>query len=515
MEGKGKVWLAGAGPGDAGLLTVKTKQLMEEAEVIVYDALISTEILSQISDDKELVYVGKRSGSHSVLQKEINEILLEEAQKGKKVLRLKGGDPFIFGRGGEELELLVKHQIPFEVVPGVTSAAAVPAYAGIPITHRNYASSFHVITGHTKEGRACRIDYDSLVKTRGTLVFLMGISSMEEILKGLLDAGMDSDTPAAVLEKGTLATQHRVVSTITGLPGAAKKSKIGTPAILLVGKVCALSEAFHWAEDRPLGGKQILITRPRQNSSRLAEKLRSLGAQVIELPAIVTETISPNLALEEVFAHFGNRAEEEWLVFTSPIGVQVFFEQMVRQKMDMRNILGRASEVKFAAIGSATERALNTYGFHADLVPDVYCAGSLGKELADRAAPQSQVTVVRAADGSEELIPPLEKAGITVEDIPLYHTHYKTHSHIREQISGLFHAGEIHAVTFTSASTVRGFVKGIELEDYKNILAVCIGEQTGQEAAKYGMQVRIAKQATIDSMIELLGQALKMKHPCD
>ena len=226
MEKSGKVWLAGAGPGDAGLLTVRTKQLLEEADVIVYDALISAEILSQIPDGTELIHVGKRSGHHLVPQEGINEILLEEAQKGKKVLRLKGGDPFIFGRGGEELELLKENGIPFEVVPGVTSAEAVPAYAGIPITHRDYTSSFHVITGHPRKDGTSRIDYPSLVGLGGTLVFLMGIASMETILKGLMDAGMNENMPAAVLEKGTLAAQRRVVSTVSGLPKAAKEAGI-------------------------------------------------------------------------------------------------------------------------------------------------------------------------------------------------------------------------------------------------------------------------------------------------
>lgn len=508
MEQTGKVWLAGAGPGDAGLLTVKTTQLLQEADVIVYDALISAEILSQIPDEKELIHVGKRSGHHLVPQEEINEILLAEALKGKKVLRLKGGDPFIFGRGGEELELLVEHQIPFEVVPGVTSAAAVPAYAGIPITHRDFTSSFHVITGHHRKDGSSRIDYPALVNLKGTLVFLMGISSMVAILKGLQDAGMDKHTPAAVLEKGTLAAQRRVVSTVEGLVDAAAEAGIGTPAIILVGDVCGLADTFHWAEDRILGGKQILITRPKQNSSRLAEKLRRLGAQVIELPSIVTEPITPNQALLQALNQFGNRAKEEWLVFTSPIGVQIFFAQLTEYKMDIRTLLRRTAEMKIAAIGSATEKELNHFGLQVDLMPDVYCAAKLGADLAKEAKEGSYVTVVRAKEGSEELIPPLEQAGIHAEDIPLYETVYKTHGHIRDKITALFEAEEVDAVTFTSASTVRGFVNAMNLADYSKILAICIGEQTAAEAAKYGMQIRISKQATIDSLTELIQEEL-------
>ncbi|MBU3876025.1 uroporphyrinogen-III C-methyltransferase [Faecalicatena sp. AGMB00832] len=504
MEQKGKVWLAGAGPGDAGLLTVKTRQLMESVDIIVYDALISAEILSLIPADKEMVHVGKRSGHHMVPQEETNQILLAEALKGKKVLRLKGGDPFVFGRGGEELELLKEHGIPFEIVPGITSAAAVPAYAGIPITHREYTSSFHVITGHPRKDGTSRVDYPSLVNLKGTLVFLMGISSMETILIGLMEAGMDPSVPAAVLEKGTLSSQRRVVSTVGNLAKEAKKAEIGTPAIILVGEVCALADLFHWAEDRPLGGRQILITRPRENSSRLADRLRALGAQVIELPSIDTKTISPNPALSHAMKEFGYRTKEEWLVFTSPIGVRIFFEQMVEMKMDLRKLFACPAKVKIAAIGSATERELRERGLFADLVPAVYCAEDLGKEIAVAAEPGSRVTIVRASIGSQELLPPLEKAGLEVVDTPLYETIYETHEQIREKIQEQFKAGEIDMVTFTSASTVKGFVHALRLEDYRPIHAVCIGEQTAAEARKYGMRISISKKASIDSMVELI-----------
>ena len=236
---------------------------MDEADVIIYDALISAEILSLIPDGKEWIYVGKRSGHHCVRQEEINQILLREAKAGKNVLRLKGGDPFVFGRGAEEVECLAAEGIPFEIIPGVTSALAVPAYAGIPITHRDFASSFHVITGHAKEGKKIEIPYDALAKLNGTLIFLMGITAMEEICRGLIQAGMDENTPAAVLEKGTTARQRRLVSTLARLWEDAKTFQVQTPAIILVGKVCTLSEKFDWVKNLPLWGKQILTTRPR------------------------------------------------------------------------------------------------------------------------------------------------------------------------------------------------------------------------------------------------------------
>ena len=509
-ERKGKVWLAGAGPGDASLLTLKAARLIEKADVIVYDALISAETLSRIPENKEVIYVGKHAGNHPVPQEEINRILVREAEKGKQVLRLKGGDPFVFGRGGEELELLIRKGIPFEIVPGVTSAAAVPAYAGIPVTHRDYASSFHVITGHARKGGRVDLDFPALVRLKGTLVFLMGLSAMEFLLNGLTEAGMDPDTPAAVLENGTCAGQRRVTATVGTLKEASDRAGIKTPAIIVVGKVCALSSQMHWAEDRVLGGRQFLVTRPRQSSSSLAERLRDLGAQVIEMPAIRTEPICPNRRLREALETFGTHADQEWLVFTSPAGADLFFDQLMELGMDLRSLLARGAKVRIAAIGSGTAAALRKRGLIPDLVPRVYSAAALGEALAETAAEGSRITVARAEKGSEELLPPLLKAGLDVDDIPLYRTLYETHPLLKDRIRELLEQGRIDAVTFTSASTVRGFTGAVECADYTGIRAVCIGEQTAAEAAKYGMQIQVSDQASMDAMVgkivELFGK---------
>ena len=509
-ERKGKVWLAGAGPGDASLLTLKAARLIEKADVIVYDALISAETLSRIPEKKEVIYVGKHAGDHPVPQEEINRILVREAEKGKQVLRLKGGDPFVFGRGGEELELLIRAGIPFEIVPGVTSAAAVPAYAGIPVTHRDYASSFHVITGHARKGGRVDLDFPALVRLKGTLVFLMGLSAMEFLLNGLTEAGMDPDTPAAVLENGTCAGQRRVTATVGTLKEASDCAGIKTPAIIVVGKVCALSSQMHWAEDRVLGGRQFLVTRPRQSSSSLAERLRDLGAQVIEMPAIRTEPICPNRRLREALETFGTHADQEWMVFTSPAGADLFFDQLMELGMDLRSLLVRGAEVRIAAIGSGTAAALGKRGLIPDLVPRVYSAAALGEALAETAAEGSRITVARAEKGSEELLPPLLKAGLDVDDIPLYRTLYETHPLLKDRIRELLEQGRIDAVTFTSASTVRGFTGAVECADYTGIRAVCIGEQTAAEAAKYGMQIQVSDQASMDAMVgkivELFGK---------
>lgn len=502
MKKTGKVWLAGAGPGDAGLLTIKTRELMEEADVIVYDALISTEIISLIPNEKECIYVGKRSGNHVVPQEEINWILLEQAQAGKKVLRLKGGDPFVFGRGGEELELLTEHGIPYEIVPGITSAVAVAAYAGIPITHRDFTSSFHVITGHPRKDGVSRIDYEALVKLNGTLVFLMGISSMPDICQGLLNAGMRPDMPAAVLERGTTSRQRNLISDISHLTERAKEEKIQTPAIILVGEVCALEKEFSWAKKRTLGGRQFLVTRPRQNSSGLAKRLRDCGAQVLEVPAISTKPIEQNQELEAAIK--GKGASERWLVFSSPIGVRTFFEQLLAMDMDVRSLMNDGCELKVAAIGSATGKELKKYGLCADVIPDVFNAKQLGEAIAKEAKRDSEIVIVRAKEGSKELVPPLKAAGLKVLDIATYETVYEVNEILCEKVKEAILQQEIDAVTFTSASTVRGFVNGLKDIDHTAVKAVCIGEQTAEEARKYGMQILVAKEASIDSMMELL-----------
>lgn len=507
-EKQGKVWLAGAGPGDGALLTVKTRDLISTADVIVYDALVSAEIRSLFPEKTRCINVGKRSGCHPVPQHEINEILAREAGEGRRVLRLKGGDPFVFGRGGEEIERLLEAGIPYEVVPGVTSAVAVPAYAGIPVTHRDYTSSFHVITGHARKGKDVEIPFQELVRLNGTLIFLMGITALPGIVRGLLDAGMDPSMPSAVLEKGTSSRQRKVVAPLCKLPDAAAEKKIKTPAIIVVGKVCSLSDEFEWTDERPLDGVQVAVTRPEQSMSSLSGRLRNLGAQVIELPAIRTVPIVPNPELEAALARFGSRAGEEWLVFTSPAGVRIFYEQLQKTGKDMRWLFGRPAslgvQVKTAAIGKSTAREMQKYGLAADVVPEVYCAKKLGEAIAHVASPDSAVTIFRARKGSQELLPPLEKAGIWAEDIPLYDTCSRVNEELHDSVLDMLQNGEIDFVTFTSASTVTGFTSALPEMDFKKVCGICIGEQTAREAAQYGIQTVIAEEASMDSMTELM-----------
>lgn len=486
-QNKGKVWLVGAGPSDAGLFTLKGKAILEKADVVVYDKLVGQGVMAMIPGHVRKISVGKTAGHHPIPQHEINRILLEEALAGNRVVRLKGGDPFVFGRGGEELELLCKHQIPFEIVPGITSAVSVPAYNGIPVTHRDCCSSLHIITGHTKKSEEAEVDYEALVKVGGTMVFLMGVTAMPKICKGLLDAGMRADMPAALLERGTTAHQRRVVSTLAKLPEDAKAAGLKPPAIIVVGEVCALSEEFHWAEDRPLGTMKIAVTRPKDRSSALAEKLAELGAEVALMPAIETAPIEDNTRLEEALDRIG---EYSWIVFTSVAGVQTFYSAMKARRMDVRSLAG----IRFAVIGTGTAKAVEKQGIFVELMPEVYSGKALGELLARTVKRQERILIPRAKIGTEDVIRPLKEAGLSFDDIAVYDT--------REIKQTGIYDDSVDLVAFTSASTVRGFVKQNPDADFSGVKAICIGEQTAAAAKEWGMQVAVSEKATIDSMVE-------------
>ena len=492
MAGKtGKVWLVGAGPGGPGLLTVKGQELLAQAEVVVYDRLVGPGILARIPRTAEAIDVGKKSGNHPVPQWQINEILLEKALEGKRVVRLKGGDPFVFGRGGEELELLIEHGVPFEVVPGITSAVAVPAYNGIPVTHRDCTTSFHVITGHTRKGEGPSVDFKTLAALDATLVFLMGLSALGDIASGLISAGMDENIPAAVLEKGTTAHQRRVVSTLKNIEAETRAAEIQSPAIIVVGKVCAYSEQFAWADKRPLGGVRVLVTRPQESASALTGKLTALGAEVTEIPSIETVPIPDNTALRDALSRL---PEFQWLALTSPAGVRIFFEELLQNGLDTRALSG----LKIAAVGSATAAALRERGIRADLTPKTYDGAHLGEMLANETG---KILLVRAETGSPELPEALKKAGKDFEEVPAYRTVFRADGVLSPEE---FFTGPKDFAAFTSASTVEGFVRRAEGMDFAKVNALCIGEQTARKAREAGMQATVSHAATMDSMIEKL-----------
>ena len=430
-----------------------------------------------------------------MVQEDINKVLLEEAQKGNKVVRLKGGDPFLFGRGGEELELLSENGISYEIVPGVTSPISVPAYNGIPVTHRDFCSSLHIITGHKRAGQTYDIDFRALTQTKGTLVFLMGIAALEDICKGLLNGGMDPDMPAAVLQKGTTAGQKRVVATVSTLNAEVDRQGIETPAIIVVGKVCSLADRFAWYEKLPLAGWKVLVTRPRQHISKTADLLRKKGAEVLELPSICTVPVEDNSRLYEAFEKL---AAYQWIIFTSPVGVEIFFDEMDRKEMDVRS-LGQA---KIAVIGEGTKKKLKEHHLLADFMPSVYDGETLGTELAKELQGDEKILIPRAEAGNKKLTELLEQTGAKVDDIATYTTCYEKSRLIDEKKE--FETGSVDCVVFTSASTVRGFVEGTPGLDYTSVKAACIGKQTKAAADAYGMQTRMAKKATIESLIELV-----------
>lgn len=493
----GKVVLVGAGPGDAGLLTLRGRAALENADVVLYDRLVGDEVLSMIPARTERIDVGKNSGNHPIPQDKINAILLEKARDGKTVVRLKGGDPYLFGRGAEELESLILEGVDFEVVPGITSALAVPAYAGIPLTHRDFSSSVHIMTGHAKAGAPPDIDYESLVRLRGTFVFVMGLTTLSAICGGLLGAGMDPETPAAIIENGTRPHQRKLVATVSTLAESAPRQGFSPPSLVVVGDVCALSERIDWFSRMPLSGVGVLVTRPKPGCALMSEKLRALGCGVTEYPCI--ETVPVNVP-ESLFENIGRY---DWAVFTSAVGVKLFFDGLVACGRDVRALAG----VKLAAIGGGTAREMLSCGAIADFVPDEYSGAKLAEGLASRVASGERLLLFRAAAGGDELPQTLLEHGFAFDDVGAYETLYKNAdaSGIRSRLE----SGGFDYVTFTSASTVTGFARSMQGLDLRKVNGVCIGEKTAACAKEYGINTYVSEAATIDSMIGLIRSLAK------
>ena len=488
----GKVTLVGAGPGDPGLLTRKGLEALQKAEVVVYDRLVSPAILALMPEKAEHIDVGKQASRHPVPQDQINQILLDKALEGKNVVRLKGGDPFLFGRGGEELELLAQHGVSFEEVPGITSAIAAPAYGGIPVTHRDCCSSLHIVTGHQRAGKELDIDFEALVRTKGTLVFLMGVSALPQICKGLLDAGMEPAMPAAVVERGTTPAQRRISATLGTLPQAAEEAKVESPAVIVVGKVCALAEDFDWFDKLPLKGRRVVVTRPRERSGTLSARLRALGADVWEYPCIATVPLDPCPAVDKAMEKLHGY---EWLALTSPAGVEALWAWLDSHGKDARAL----GAVKLAAIGPGTDRELKKHGLKADYVPEVYDAAHLGEGL----PATGKVLALRAEEGSPALTEGLARRNIACDDVASYRTVYENPR--SQELRAAVEETEGLLVTFTSASTVKGFVSSVgEDANFSRMVGMCIGAQTANQAQKYGIPVRVAREATMDALTDMI-----------
>ena len=494
---KGIVYLVGAGPGDEDLITRKALQVLREADVVVYDSLASSSLLNEVRDDAELIFAGKRSSHHFKKQYETNQLLIDLAKEGKNVVRLKGGDPYIFGRGGEEGQELRAAGVDFVVVPGVSSSYSVPAYCGIPVTHRDYASSFHVITGHegSHKNGATVLDYGTLAREEGTLIFLMGLKNLPNIVQSLIENGKNPETPAGVLQEGTTARQKMAVGTLSTIVDVVKREGIKTPAITVVGDVVRLAEELSWYGGRPLSGKRVLVTGSRSMVERLSPLLKEEGAEAISFSLIRTEPMETPAfaqAMEEIDSY-------TWIVLTSANGVECFFERLKMMRKDIRDFQG----VHFAVIGDGTKKALESHGIYSELIPTAYSSKDMAAAMVPHMKPEDRVLLLRAEEANAVLPEALEAAGIAHTCVSLYHTVVDTRK--ADELSRLIPT--VDYVTFASSSAVRAFVS--MADDLENVPAryISIGPVTTKTAEKAGLHVdRTAAvytaQGIVDTIIE-------------
>lgn len=479
-----KVYLVGAGPGDPGLITVKGRECIAAADVLIYDYLAAPALLKHARGEAELIYVGKKGGDHTLPQDEINGLIVAKAREDKVVTRLKGGDPFVFGRGGEEAEVLVEAGIPFEVVPGVTSAVAAPAYAGIPLSHRRLTATIAFVTGHEDPGKgASGIDWSALATGIGTLVFFMGVKNLPTIVAELTARGRSPQTPVALVRWGTTPEQVTVSGTLADIVERVRAAGLKAPAIIVVGEVVGLRERLRWFEDRPLFGKRILVTRSREQASDLVKALADLGADCIECPTIRTAPPDDPAPLDRAIDAL---ADYDWVVFTSVNGVSGFFERLFARGRDAR-ALGR---LRTAAIGPVTAERLKAFGVTSDLLPETYQAEAVVEAFRRESLRGRRVLLPRAQEARAVLPAELAAMGATVHEVPVYKTvpvepDGPTAARVAE--------GPVDLVTFTSSSTVRNFKRWLTgvTDAPAAFPAACIGPITADTARELGFDVRI------------------------
>jgi uroporphyrinogen III methyltransferase/synthase len=499
--GKGKVYLVGAGPGDPGLFTLRGRELMEQAEVVIYDYLANEELLKLAPPQAEKIYVGKKGGDHTVPQKGINEILVEKG-RDHRVVRLKGGDPFVFGRGGEEAQELVAHGIPFEVVPGVTAAVAVPAYAGIPLSHRDYTAGMAFVTGHEREdSEDSKIDWEKLATAVGTLVFFMGVKNLPEICRNLMNHGRSPQTPVAVIRWGTTPEQRTVVGALEDIAERVREAQLKPPAITVVGEVVRLRSELNWFEARPLYGRSIVITRAREQASDFKAVLADLGAHCIEFPTI---EIAPPPSWEPLDSAIGRLSVYDWIIFTSVNGVRCFMERLGTAGMDVRDLKG----IRVAAIGPATAEALQRHGLKPDLVPREYKAEAVLEGLSGEDLNGRRFLMPRAMVARDILPDTLRQRGAQVDVAPAYQTMLP--SARSGEILERLRAGAIDCVTFTSSSTVSNFFGLFDREEIlpllRSVTIASIGPITSRTAEEHGLKIDIQPR---DYTIKGLAEAIR------
>ena len=495
-SGIGRVYLVGAGPGDLGLVTLRAKECIENADVIVYDHLANPELLRWARDDAEIIYAGKEPGE-SRTQQEINTLLIDKAREGKQVVRLKGGDPFVFGRGAEEAEAIAEAGIPFEIVPGITSATAGPAYAGIPMTHRKHNSHVTFFTGHedpAKQGNA--VDYAALAKLGGTQVMLMGVERLGAITNEMLKQGVRADLPVALVRSATTGQQETLTGTLSDIAQKAVASDFKAPAVAVFGEVVALRHNLNWYEKRPLLGKRILVTRIRKQASVLSNKLRALGAHVIELPTI---RIEPPSDLREFAELVQDAHVYDWIVFTSANGVEAFFDIFFKLYYDAREI----GAVRIAAIGPATAQRVKDFHLHVDLQPDEFVAEAVVKEFEKQGSIENlRILLVRAEKTRDTLPKELSALGAIVDKAFAYRTVPETRdtSGARRQLA----QDGADLITFTSSSTVENFL-ALGLPWPKGMRIASIGPITSKTARDHGLTVDVeARRHDIDGLAQAI-----------
>ncbi|MCF8112396.1 MAG: uroporphyrinogen-III C-methyltransferase [Desulfotignum sp.] len=507
----GKVYLIGAGPGDPGLLTLKAKTCIEQADVVVYDFLASPSLLAYASKDAQLIYVGKKGGDHTLTQDKINQLLKDKAALGLNVARLKGGDPFVFGRGAEEAQELLSAGVAYEVIPGVTSAISAPAYAGIPVTHRDHTSFVSFITGHEDPKKEqSRMQWDIFARSDATLVFLMGVKNLENIVTQLIAHGKPADTPVALVRWGTTPLQQTVTGTLDTIVTKVRQAKLKSPAVIVVGHVVSLRRELAWFDKTPLFGKKIVITRARAQASGLKQELTRLGAHCIEIPTIRIKAPADNTPVMDAISRI---QAYDWLVFTSVNGVKHFFDTLFGMGKDVR-ILGH---LKFACIGPVTKQRLADFGIISDILPDTFRAESVIEAFSQAEIQGKNVLLPRAKKARTILPEELGKMGATVDEVTAYET-------VLDKEAGptlieLLKKKQIDAVTFTSSSTVSNFMSLLSLNQapglLKNITIASIGPITSDTARSFGLEPAIeADPFTINGLVDgLVAYYKKEKTP--
>lgn len=497
----GRVFLVGAGPGDPGLLTLRAAELLRAADVVVTDALVSAEIRAMIRPGAEVIYAGKRAGSHSMSQDEISALLVRLGSSGKFVVRLKGGDPFVFGRGGEEAEELRAAGIGFEVVPGITAGIAGAAYAGIPVTSRSLATAVTLVTGHESD-ETSGVAWDALARIGGTIVFYMGLSRLSDITGKLREAGMESSTPAAVISQATTPMQRTVMGTLGTLAGEVERTGIVAPALIVVGDVVRHAKELSWFETRPLFGRTIVVTRARAQASELASILADRGARIVQFPVI---EIAPPESWESLDALVAGVADLDWIFFGSANGVEGFFSRLEEAGRDARSL----ARSKIAAVGTSTAAALRQRGLLVDLIPDRYQSSALLPLLPARME-GVRFGIVRPERGSEELVSALRERGADVRIGVAYRTVGSTEG--RDELETLLSSGQIDAVTFTSGSTVEHFRSALGArcnELLRRVKLVTIGPVTTKAAEDAGLRVEAtAGEAGVASLADAVTAVL-------